>query len=152
MLILYIGLNKWHAYYINVVHLIYKWHCQYTNRTVQFTYTGYNKNNFSKLSFGTTPRRDSPDNITNHSPLLNQSMIPFMASVSCLFESVNCPASEYDEHQKRLADIVDSWGFLLHPVPGDGNCCFYALAFSIHAQRQDLELRIAQIFVYSVPA
>ena len=85
--------------------------------------------------------------VSNRSPLLNQRMIPFMASVTCLFESVDSPVSEYEEHQKRLTDTVGSWGFQLHPVPGDGNCCFYALAFSIHAQRQELEMRLPQIFV-----
>ena len=54
--------------------------------------------------------------------------------------------SEHEQHQNRLTDIVESWGFQLHPVPGDGNCCFYALAFSIHAQRQDIEQKLPQLF------
>ena len=85
--------------------------------------------------------------VSNHSPLLNQKMIPFMSSVSCLFESVDSAVSEYEQHQKHLTDIVESWGFQLHSVPGDGNCCFSALAFTIHAQRQDIELRLPQLIV-----
>ena len=85
--------------------------------------------------------------LSNHSPLLNQKMIPFMSSVTCLFETSVSPVSEYEQHQKRLTDIVDSWGFQIHPVPGDGNCCFYALAFSIHAQQQEIELTLPQLSV-----
>ena len=84
--------------------------------------------------------------VSNHSPLLNQKMIPFMSSVTCLFEPVDSPVSEHEQHQNRLTDIVESWGFQLHPVPGDGNCCFYALAFSIHAQCQDIEQKLPQLF------
>ena len=43
--------------------------------------------------------------VSNHSPLLNQKMIPFMSSVSCLFESDDSAVSEYEQHQKRLTDI-----------------------------------------------
>lgn len=74
-------------------------------------------------------------------------MIPFMSSVSCLFETVDSGVSEYEQHQKRLTEIVDSWGFQLHPVPGDGNCCFSALAFTIHTQQQDIKLRLPQLLV-----
>ena len=71
-----------------------------------------------------------------YSPLLNQKMIPFMSSITCLFEPVDSPVSEHEQHQNRLTDIVESWGFSctlyqgmehsgvlgfqLHPVPGDG--------------------------------
>ena len=85
--------------------------------------------------------------ISNHSPLLNQKMIPFMSSVSCLFESVDSAVSDNKLHQKRLVDIVNSWGFQLHPVPGDGNCCFSALAYTIHGQRKDIELRLPRLFL-----
>ena len=70
-----------------------------------------------------------------------------MSSVSCLFESVDSSTSEYEQHQNRLTNNVASWGFQLHPVAGDGNCCFSALAFTIHAQQQDIELRLPQLFV-----
>ena len=84
--------------------------------------------------------------VSNHSPLLNQKMIPFMSSVTCHFEPVDSPVSEHEQHQNCLTDIVESWGFQLHPIPGDGNCCFYALTFSIHAQRQDIEQKLPQLF------
>ena len=71
-------------------------------------------------------------------------MIPFMLAV-CL--SLLSALSECERHQKCLTDIVDSWGFRLHPVLGDGNCCFSALAFTIHAQQEDIELRLPQLFV-----
>ena len=70
-------------------------------------------------------------------------MIPFMLSVS---ESVDSAVSDNEQHQKRLVDIVNSWGFQLHPVPGDGNCCFTAIAYTIHSQCQAIELRLPQRF------
>ncbi len=74
---------------------------------------------------------------TKSSAMLNQKMIPFMSSVSCLFESVNASA-DIEEHKKRLLDTMHSWGFQLHPIEGDGNCCFSALAASIIFQHEDI--------------
>ena len=84
--------------------------------------------------------------LSNHSPLLNQTMIPFMSSVSCLFEHVDSTSTD-PESDKRLSDIVDSWGFQIHSVAGDGNCCFHALAFTIQCQRHNIELRLPQLFL-----
>lgn len=75
---------------------------------------------------------------TRSSTALNQKMIPFMSSVSCLFESVNVSNDDTQEHYKRLVDIINSWGFRLHPVEGDGNCCFCALAMSIIFQQNEI--------------
>ena len=77
--------------------------------------------------------------LSNHSPLLNQTMIPFMSSVSCLFEHVDSTSTD-PESVKRLSDVVDSWGFQIHSVAGDGNCSFHALAFTIQCQMtKDIE-------------
>lgn len=84
--------------------------------------------------------------LSKHSPLLHQKMIPFMSHVSCLFEHTNSDVSESEQHQKRLLDIVSLWGFQLHSVTGDGNCCFMAIAFSICSQRQQMELKMPQLF------
>ena len=65
--------------------------------------------------------------MSNHSPLLHQKMIPFMSSVTCLFEPVNKTPSTTEQHQKRLLDMVESWGFQLHPVEGDGDFFFLPL-------------------------
>ena len=69
-------------------------------------------------------------------------MVPFMSSVSCLFERIGGIESENGQHQKCLMDIVESWGFELIPVPGDGDCCFSALAFSILTQLHNIERRL----------
>ena len=79
---------------------------------------------------------------SDHSPLLNFKMVPFMSSVSCLFERIGGIESENGQHQKCLIDIVESWGFELIPVPGDGDCCFSALAFSILTQLHNIERRL----------
>ena len=68
-----------------------------------------------------------------------------MSSVSCLFESDI--DGVYEQQQKRLSDIASSWGFQIHPVPGDGNCCFTALAFSIHSQRQNIESNVPNLLL-----
>ena len=54
--------------------------------------------------------------------------------------------SHNEQHLKRLVDIVNSWGFQIHPVPGDGDCSFTAIAYTIHSQRQAIELRLPQLF------
>ena len=39
--------------------------------------------------------------------------------------------NEVKEHYQRLSENIEAWGFRLHPVAGDGNCCFSALACSL---------------------
>ena len=39
------------------------------------------------------------------------------------------------EHHKRLIDSINSWGFQLLLIDGDGNCCFSALACSLLFQQ-----------------
>lgn len=87
-----------------------------------------------QTSFNLTELAKTLQKQTHSSSILNQKMIPFMSSVSCLFESVEVPDDNTD-HQKRLVDAINSWGFTLHPVVGDGNCCFSALAMSILFQQ-----------------
>ena len=75
-------------------------------------------------------------------------MIPFMSSVSCLFNSLDHVAeSEIEQHKRQLLNIVNSWGFDLQEIPGDGNCCFAAIAFSLHQQRQSIELKQPQLLL-----
>ena len=73
-------------------------------------------------------------------------MIPFMSSVTCLFESVNMPVNGTQEHHKRVLDYINAWGFTLHPVSGDGNCCFSALASSVLFQHEELLTRVPTLF------
>lgn len=70
-----------------------------------------------------------------------------MSSVTCLFEPVNTPVSEYDRHKNVIANLVESWGFQIIPVAEDGNCCFYALAFSIHSQHEDVKQKLPQSYL-----
>ena len=78
---------------------------------------------------------------SKHSLLLNTKMIPFMSSVSCLFEPTDKTPSVVEQHKRRLLDVVESWGFQLHPVEGDGNCFFSAIAFAICVQREQIECK-----------
>ena len=36
--------------------------------------------------------------------------------------------------------VVQSWGFTVHPILGDGNCCFSAIASSLLCQQDLLTL------------
>ena len=83
---------------------------------------------------------------TQSSVMLNQRMIPFMSSVTCLFESVNVPVNGAQEHHKRLLDNINAWGFTLHPVSGDGNCCFSALANGVLFQHEEVLTRVPTLF------
>ena len=61
-------------------------------------------------------------------------MIPFMSSVNCIFNTDNSD-TEHKSHCERLSNITASWGFHIHRVTGDGNCCFTALALSLQQQQ-----------------
>ena len=74
---------------------------------------------------------------SNFMPILCQSVLPFMSSVTCLFDTTS--VGELDDHKKRLATLVRSWGFAMHTIPGDGNCCFSAIASSLLYQWLFLE-------------
>ena len=74
---------------------------------------------------------------SNFTPMLNQSMMSFMSSVNCLFNTSS--VGDIDDHEKRLAMLVQSWGFAMHAIQGDGNCCFSAIASSLLYQRFQLQ-------------
>lgn len=45
-------------------------------------------------------------------------------------------ASELDSNLHRLENVLKSWSFKRLPVTGDGNCLFYAVAYSLLCRRQ----------------
>ena len=84
--------------------------------------------------------------LSNHSPLLNQTMLPFMSAVSCLFLPADREKFEQKEHQQRLRSLVESWGFEMVSTEGDGNCCFSAVAFSLATQKQEINSHLPNLF------
>ena len=73
-----------------------------------------------------------------HSTLmLNPKIIPFMSSVSCMFNPFEISADDTKEHHKRLIDALNLWGFKILPVDGDGNCCFSAIAYSLLLKKKN---------------
>ena len=72
---------------------------------------------------------------SSFSPITSRAhkMIPFMSSVNCIFNTDNSD-TEHKSHCERLSNITASWGFHIHRVTGDGNCCFTALALSLQQQ------------------
>ena len=71
--------------------------------------------------------------------------LPFMHMVS---PSINPDMQEeispqHSEHLHRLQNVLHSWNFEQVPMPGDGNCLFYATIFSIveRVQHNDTSLQ-----------
>lgn len=54
--------------------------------------------------------------------------------------------SDHEEHQQRLLNNIESWGFQMHSVEGDGNCCFSAVAFALVSQRRDIQSVLPHLF------
>ena len=69
-----------------------------------------------------------------------------MSAVSCLFLPADCERSVYEENKQRLRNNVESWGFEMHLIEGDGNCCFSAVAFSLAIQKQEIHSLLPNLF------
>ena len=72
--------------------------------------------------------------------IFNERYIPFMNSAASLFSHGQFdqnPHGGVDDHRNRLNAVVQSWGFQLVNVEGDGNCFFYSVAMSLHHFLQD---------------
>ena len=71
--------------------------------------------------------------IVKDSPQFSYHMIPFMSAVPSLyFKSSRAPTCDHaQEHARRLTNILDSCSMQQHPIEGDGNCCFSAVAFGL---------------------
>ena len=76
---------------------------------------------------------DHMNKITANSPIFDPVLMPFMSSVSNIIlrshEDSILPLQH--EHEKRLKDIISSFKLQLHPVAGDGNCFFSAIAYAL---------------------
>lgn len=75
---------------------------------------------------------------TGNSPLLDPLLFPFMSSVSnvILHGNLSSTESSFSNHRDRLGQITKAWKFKLHPIIGDGNCLFAAVAFSLQINEQ----------------
>ena len=67
------------------------------------------------------------------SKLLNVvKMSPFKSNVASYFTTDQVETEdECTQHSTRLSSVVQSCGYKLCDVAGDGNCCFTAIAFSL---------------------
>ena len=86
---------------------------------------------------------------SDNSPIFNYSLLPFMSSVSNVILQTHQPStgkSSLDEqrleleHKQRLNNTLSAWNFQLHPINGDGNCLFSAVAFALKANATSLNL------------
>lgn len=58
--------------------------------------------------------------------------IPYMQSLQCLaLLPKKCNVNVVEGHKQRLHSILESWNFILEPVPADGNCFFTAVALNL---------------------
>lgn len=76
---------------------------------------------------------------TASSPLLDPLLFPFMSSVSNIIFHGHRSTTESSllKHQERLDQITKAWKFKIHPILGDGNCFFSAVAFSLIIKEQE---------------
>ena len=59
-------------------------------------------------------------------------MLPLCSSVAAIFFDPQHNTSDtHAQHEGRLENILKAWGMQRHKMAGDGNCCFYAVAFSV---------------------
>lgn len=54
---------------------------------------------------------------------------------------------EVEQHEARLNSVVQSWGFAIQPVSGDGNCLFTAVSLSLKTQTEEILSISADYFV-----
>lgn len=82
---------------------------------------------------------------TGNSPLLNPLLFPFMSSVSnvILHGHLSSTDSSLSKHKDRL---TKAWKFTFHPVIGDGNCLFAAIAFALITNEQALLQQVPTFF------
>ena len=66
--------------------------------------------------------------------VFNARYFPFMNSATSLFfhGNFNQNRDGFDAHNARLHAVVQSWGFQMDIVEGDGNCFFYSASVSLH--------------------
>ena len=77
--------------------------------------------------------------MTGNSPLISPVLIPFMSSVSdVILNSHQQSISTALEHEKRLNDLINSWKLQRHPVSGDGNCFFSAVAYALETNDKSI--------------
>ena len=66
------------------------------------------------------------------SPLFYYRMLPLTSSIASLFFDQQFNESDtYEQHEQRLNNVIMAWGMHRCKMAGDGNCCFYSVAFSL---------------------
>ena len=68
---------------------------------------------------------------SSKSPVFNYKLIPFMSATSNIMLSIKSPDDQESQHIKRLDDTLRAWKMTRESIPGDGNCCFRAVASSL---------------------
>ncbi len=76
--------------------------------------------------------------LTSNSPIFNPLLIPLISSVNGVILNSRQAQSSLLEHEKRLNGIIDACKLQLHPVAGDGNCFFAAVAIALKMNEQFL--------------
>ena len=72
------------------------------------------------------------------SPALSYRFLPFMSCSSALLFPTYETEPIYHGTETVLSDLVHTLGMQLIHMPGDGNCFFYSVAYSLRAQRDNI--------------
>ena len=71
------------------------------------------------------------------------------SSVAAIFFDPQHNASDtHTQHEGRLENILKAWGMQRHKMAGDGNCCFYAVAFSVITNFSLIKEHVSDFFEF----
>lgn len=83
--------------------------------------------------------------LSNHSPLMNQTMVPFMSAVSCLFLPADSRISDYSQHHQHLQNLGDFRYILLKEME---IVVFHQLLFHwLHRMRKSTRLYLTYCLI-----
>ncbi len=75
---------------------------------------------------------ETTNTLFSRSPLLGKHLLSLTAiDNERMVPSTNCADKGYEEHERRLNDLLHVCGLAKVPVPKDGNCCFTAVSLAL---------------------
>lgn len=81
------------------------------------------------------------------SPIFDYRMLPLCSSVaSIFFDQQHNELDTHAENVKRLDNIIRAWGMQRFRMEGDGNCCFYSVAFAILSNANQIGAHTSDFF------
>lgn len=70
--------------------------------------------------------------IIDHLQIFSYHMMAFMSKLPSLYFRGSHSEENEKQHSERLSNILEACSMQRHPIAGDGDCCFSAVAFSLN--------------------